>query len=57
MKCRWRDSVVHTLIKHSEYTKQAMVISHLLRIAKELNLKPSQIRKWKSEDKWDELFN
>lgn len=29
----------------------------LVEIAKELNLKPSQIRKWKSDDKWDELFN
>ncbi|HDR3521617.1 TPA: transposase [Bacillus pacificus] len=26
----------------------------LVEIAKELNLKPSQIRKWKSQDKWDE---
>ncbi len=26
----------------------------LVEIAKELNLKPSQIRKWKSQAKWDE---
>ncbi|EOQ08958.1 hypothetical protein KOY_05223 [Bacillus cereus VDM021] len=29
----------------------------LIDIAAELNLKPSQIRKWKSQDKWDEQFN
>ncbi|PFL71926.1 terminase small subunit [Bacillus anthracis] len=29
----------------------------LIDIAAELNLKPSQIRKWKSQDKWDEQMN
>ncbi|AFQ20018.1 terminase small subunit [Bacillus thuringiensis] len=29
----------------------------LVDIAAELNLKPSQIRKWKSQDKWDEQMN
>ncbi|MBR3120390.1 MAG: terminase small subunit [Oceanobacillus sp.] len=29
----------------------------LIDIATELNLKPSQIRKWKSQDKWDEQMN
>lgn len=29
----------------------------LVEIAEELNLKPSQIRKWKSQDKWDEQMN
>ncbi|MBE7099478.1 terminase small subunit [Bacillus cereus] len=29
----------------------------LIDIAAELNLKPSQIRKWKSQDKWDEKMN
>ncbi|OOR23178.1 terminase small subunit [Bacillus wiedmannii] len=29
----------------------------LIDIAAELNLKPSQIRKWKSQDKWDEKLN
>ncbi|PHB88165.1 terminase [Bacillus wiedmannii] len=29
----------------------------LIDIADELNLKPSQIRKWKSQDKWDEQMN
>ncbi|AHJ86709.1 terminase small subunit [Bacillus sp. ZZQ-131] len=29
----------------------------LVDIAAELNLKPSQIRKWKSQDKWDEKMN
>ncbi|MBO1583165.1 terminase small subunit [Bacillus sp. XF8] len=29
----------------------------LVEIAAELNLKPSQIRKWKSQDKWDEQMN
>ncbi len=37
--------------------KQVMVRSHLLSLQGKLNLKPSQIRKWKSQDKWDELFN
>ncbi|HDX9689918.1 TPA: hypothetical protein ROY10_005578 [Bacillus thuringiensis] len=26
----------------------------LINIAADLNFKPSQIRKWKSQDKWDE---
>ncbi|EJQ77880.1 hypothetical protein IGO_05699 [Bacillus toyonensis] len=29
----------------------------LIDIADELNLKPPQIRKWKSQDKWDEQMN
>lgn len=29
----------------------------IIDIAAGLNLKPSQIRKWKSQDKWDEQMN
>ncbi|PFD98910.1 terminase [Bacillus sp. AFS023182] len=29
----------------------------LVEIANELNLRPSQVRKWKSQDKWDEQMN
>lgn len=29
----------------------------LVEIAKELNLRPSQVRKWKSQDQWDEHMN
>ncbi|PEO71162.1 terminase [Bacillus wiedmannii] len=43
--------------KAFEIYKASKAEKPLIDIAAELNLKPSQIRKWKSQDKWDEQMN